>query len=504
MYRRLLTSTVINVVNLAVNIAVNFALLPVFIHTLGDEAYGVWVFVASFSVVRGFLQIFDFGIQSAVVKYVAEYNAQGNVRGINEVFSAALLAFSMIGLVVTGVLLLVMFSPAIGVFGIPLSLYSTARSLFLIFAVQTLIDFTGLSVTGLIEGIQRFDITRGYNIVRLIVFSITSLFLLAAGSGVFALAYATIISEVVRLAASIYWAKRLVPGLQIVLPVRRQTIQAMLSLSGKVFVFVVVNTVYEQMDRFIIAVMLTTTLLTDYDISFRIHTLVFAMTTLISPFMVSAASHLNAQSDRAELRRLLKRVTMYTGFFTVPVALIVIVLAEPLTRLWIGSEYMHTVLATQLFASYLLFTFLLRAGQNMLIGINRLEIVLPVFIIAVLVNLIVSIAAAGLFGVIGVILGTVVGNLAISVPYLRAFKEQFDLNLRDILEILLRIYPAAISGAAVTGLLNGAFGAADMFQLALWAGSGLLTFVLIFIGVGMPAEERTLVKQWVRLRMKIA
>ncbi|PJF24114.1 MAG: hypothetical protein CUN53_19465, partial [Phototrophicales bacterium] len=93
MYARLFTSTVINVINLIVNIGVNFALLPIFIRALGDEAYGLWVFVASFSVVRGFLQIFDLGIQSAVVKYVAEYNAQGNTRGISEVFSAAFLAF---------------------------------------------------------------------------------------------------------------------------------------------------------------------------------------------------------------------------------------------------------------------------------------------------------------------------------------------------------------------------------------------------------------------------
>ncbi len=500
MYRRLFTSTVINVINLIVNIGVNFALLPIFLHALGDEAYGLWVFVASFSVVRGFLQIFDLGIQSAVVKYVAEYNAQGNARGVSEVFSAALVAFSAIGLFVTGVLLLVMFSPAIGIFGIPPHLHSTARGLFAIFAVQTLIDFTGLSVTGLIEGMQRFDITRGYNIVRLILFTVSSLALLSAGVGVFALAYATLISESVRLAASGFWAKRLAPDLRIIFPVSGETIRSMINLSSKVFVFVIVNTVYEQMDRLIIAILLTTTLLTDYDISFRIHTLVFAMTTLISPFMVSAASHLHVHSDRTELRRLLKRVTLYTGFFTVPVALIVIVLAEPLTRLWIGADYIHTVPATRLFVSYLLFTFLLRAGQNMLIGVNRLEMVLPVFVIAVLVNLIISIAAANAFGVIGVILGTVIGNLTISFPYLRAFKQQFGLIYRDILEILLRIYPAAIGGAAVAALLNEAFGSISMVHLALWGGIGLIVFVLVFIGVGMPTEERALVKQWLRLR----
>ncbi len=504
MYARLFTSTVINVINLIVNIGVNFALLPIFIRALGDEAYGLWVFVASFSVVRGFLQIFDLGIQSAVVKYVAEYNAQGNTRGISEVFSAAFLAFGAIGLFVTGVLLLVIFSPAIGIFGIPSHLYSTARGLFAIFAVQTLIDFTGLPITGLIEGMQRFDITRGYNIVRLIVFSLTSLALLSAGVGVFALAYAALISEGVRVTASAFWAKRLAPGLRIRFPVGGETLRSMINLSSKVFVFVIVNTVYEQMDRLIIAILLTTTLLTDYDISFRIHTLVFAMTTLISPFMVSAASHLHAHSDRVELRRLLKRVTLYTGFFTVPVALIVIVLAEPLTRLWIGADYMHTVPATRLFVSYLLFTFLLRAGQNMLIGVNRLEMVLPVFMLAVLVNLVISIVAASAFGVIGVVLGTVIGNLAISLPYLRAFKQQFGLIYRDILEILLRLYPAALSGALVAGVLNDAFGATHIVQLALWAGIGLITFVFVFIGVGMPTEERTLVRRWLRLRVGLA
>lgn len=503
MYKRLVVGTVINIINLGFNIVVNFALLPVFIHSLGDEVYGLWVFVASFSVVRGFLQVFDLGIQSAVVKYVAEHNSNRNTSGIGEVFSVAFIVYSVIGIVVASGLLLVMLTRGIEVFGIPPTQIATARSLFLIFALQTLIDFVGLSVTGLIEGLQRFDITRGYNIVRLIVFSICSLLFLSFGAGVYALAFATLLSEGVRLAACSYWAKRLVPTLRVSFGFSRQTIGSMTSLSGKVFLFVLVNTVYEQMDRLIIAVLLTTTLLTDYDISFRIHTLVFAMTTIISPFMVSAASHLNAQGDREGLRHLLKRVTLYTGVFTVPVALLVIALVEPLTMLWIGPDYLHTTTTTRLFVSYLLFTFLLRAGQNMLIGINRLEMVLPVFALGVVVNLLISVVAASRFGVMGVVLGTVAGNLVVGLPYLRVFKHQFGLTYRDIVGgVLLRIYPGAIIGALLASFLYRLFGAANMIQIGIWGLAGLIAFVLIFFTTGMPTEERMIVMKWLRLKFR--
>ena len=499
MYRRLATNTVVNIVNLAFNIVINFALAPVFIRALGNEAYGVWVFVASLSVLRGFLRIFDLGIAASVIKYVAEYDSRGDQQGINEVVSASLIVYSIVGSVISAGLLLLGLSAVVALFHIPASQIEVVRVLLAWLALQTIADFLSLSASGTLEGLQRYDITRGSNIVRLLLFAATSIVFLNAGLGVYALALSTSISELARIVIHIYWIRRLMPALRLTRRVSGRVLRAIFSLSSKVFVFALANVVYEQMDKLIISVMLTTTLLTDYDISNRLHTLVFALTTMIGPFVVPMASSLHATNNRDELRRLLIRATLYTGAMTVPTALVTIVLSAPLTLYWLGDEYIHTVPATQLFISYLLFWFLLRAGQNMLIGINRLNVVLPAFILGTVVNLVISVALANRLGVIGVVTGTVIGNLLICWPYFRAFRQEFGVTLRDITHgIVLRIYPQAAAAAVTVWALSNWRAPIGLIDVAIYGAVGLLVFALLFYFSGMPAEERAVLQRFFR------
>lgn len=244
--------------------------------------------------------------------------------------------------------------------------------------------------------------------------------------------------------------------------------------------------------------MLTTTLLTDYDISYRLHTLVFALTTMIGPFMVAMASTLNARNDTLELRRLLIRSTRYTAVLTVPIAFIIIVLAEPLTAYWIGKSYMHTVPATRLFVSYLLYWSLLRSGQNMLIGINKLNVILPAFVVSTMANLIVSVWLAPYLGVAGVILGTVGGNALAVIPYLVAFKRELGMQGTDLWQgIFLRVYPQAIIGALVTALLSAWHPPASLVHVGVYGATGLGVFVIAFLIAGMPLDERAALAQYV-------
>src|SRR5208282_2465598 len=59
---------------LATNLVVGFFLSPFILHHLGDDAFGLWVLVFSLT---GYYGLFDFGIRSSIVRYVAQYKATG-------------------------------------------------------------------------------------------------------------------------------------------------------------------------------------------------------------------------------------------------------------------------------------------------------------------------------------------------------------------------------------------------------------------------------------------
>lgn len=503
MYRQLTANSLWNVLNIGVNAIIGLALTPYFIHTLGPDQYGIWVFAASLSVARGFLGLLDFGLFTALIKFVAELAARNRREQIGELLTAALIGYLVLGLLMAGALggaAIFGMHVVITLFGIPPGLTNSAQLLLLIVAVQTLLDFPALAVSGVLSGLQRYDITRIWNLIRLIVFAGLSVGLLSVGVGVYALALATFAGELIRLGGHLYYLRRLLPNLRLTRRIDPTLVRRLTSFSGQLFAYQLLKLVYQAMDKAIIAVLLTTTALTDYDISERLYTLVFALVTLIGPFAMPIATTFHTHGEQDELRALLVRVTRYTAIFTVPVALILIVLAAPLTAAWVGTEFAHTVPATQLFVGYVVFWALVSSGQNLLVSVERVTVVLPVFATGTLINLIISIATARSLGVTGVILGTTVGNAMACLLYLMAFWRVFGITVRDLwMGVFVPIYPQACVGALVTAVLTIWHRPDGWLAVSLYGAVGWTTFAILFVLTGLPADERKILVRQVRL-----
>src|SRR5258708_2216197 len=83
-------------VALGVTIVVGFFLSPYILHHLGDEGFGLWVLVFS---ITGYYGLFDLGIRSSIVRYVAGYSATNDTEQLNLLVNTAIVSYSVIGLV---------------------------------------------------------------------------------------------------------------------------------------------------------------------------------------------------------------------------------------------------------------------------------------------------------------------------------------------------------------------------------------------------------------------
>mgnify|MGYP003339009902 CR=1 FL=1 len=81
----------------AVMIVVTFFMTPILVKGLGDDRYGIWVFVES---IIKYLALFDLGVTAAVVKYVAKFNATEDRDEVNRIYSTSIAIFSSLGLLV--------------------------------------------------------------------------------------------------------------------------------------------------------------------------------------------------------------------------------------------------------------------------------------------------------------------------------------------------------------------------------------------------------------------
>ena len=72
--RKIVRNTAANTFMKISHYVIAFLMFPFIIRHVGVEDYGIYLLVGAFV---GYFGLLDFGVGSALVKYVAEYNAKG-------------------------------------------------------------------------------------------------------------------------------------------------------------------------------------------------------------------------------------------------------------------------------------------------------------------------------------------------------------------------------------------------------------------------------------------
>src|SRR5262245_59759469 len=157
--------------------------------------------------------LLDLGVRGAVTRYVARYHVTGQDEDSSRIASTALMVFSIIGLVV----LLVSVVLAVFVIGhlkIPMGLVGTAR-------VGTVVSGLAIATTiisgafgGVVTALQRFDLSSGSQVGIGAVRAIAVVIVLSSGGGLVPLAMIQL-GQALLLAAVYYGlARRLYPELR--------------------------------------------------------------------------------------------------------------------------------------------------------------------------------------------------------------------------------------------------------------------------------------------------
>ena len=85
---------------LAVNVITGFVVSPYILHKLGEQAFGLWVLVFA---ITGYYGLFDFGIRSSVVRYVAKFAATDDREELNRLLNTSFFSYTCVGLLLFAV-----------------------------------------------------------------------------------------------------------------------------------------------------------------------------------------------------------------------------------------------------------------------------------------------------------------------------------------------------------------------------------------------------------------
>ncbi len=392
---------------------VNFLLSPFVVHSLGNDAYGVWILLSS---LVGYLGLLDLGVRGAVTKFVATHHAAGNHARASRIASAAFAIFGFAGA------LAILVSFLVGRFGLEYfevspEFMDVAPTIILIGGVTIAISIVSGVYGGIIVARQRFDLLNVMTVVVTLLRAASVVWALRNGGGLLELAWIQLGASAIQGVVSVGIARNVYPDLSIrPTGFGRDDAKMIFSFGLYASLLHIASSLVYYTDSVVIGAYLPVSLITFFAIAANLVDQARALVSGIAGTITPMAGALEGQDEMERVSGVLVTGGRFATLVALPVALTFILRGHTFIGLWMGPEYAEPagdvlVLLAIGFAAGCGF----HIATATLIGINKHPGLVPVFVLEAIANIGLSIALIDAYGIYGVAIGTFVPRLFVTV-----------------------------------------------------------------------------------------
>jgi O-antigen/teichoic acid export membrane protein len=204
-------NTIFVVASNAAQILSRFVMVPIVIAHLGLGGYGIWNIVM---VTAGYMRFGRYGLKSAFQKYVAEATGNGDYDTASKLLSTG--AISMLLLSAACLLPVAIFSKWLAaISGVPLGFLHEAADAITLLALIMVASNFGAAFEAIVMGGHRIDLTAKFSTVSMVGEAVSIIVLLHFGFGLFAMAIAIAVSEVLYVLYCYYSSRRVLPEISV-------------------------------------------------------------------------------------------------------------------------------------------------------------------------------------------------------------------------------------------------------------------------------------------------
>ena len=460
---------------LGLNIVVGIFLSPYILHRLGDDAFGLWILIFS---VTGYYGIFDLGIRSSIIRYVAKYAALEHRDQLNRLVNTAMIAYLGVGLLTMSITVVGSFYLT-SIFRVPTTFLATARLLFLMVGISVALSFPLGVFGGILEGLQRFYVLNFTNISSTVLRALLVVIALRRGHGLLAVAFITVLLPLIGALVNAAIILRILLLRLNFQYFDRATLRRIANYSGTTFIIIVATRLRFKADAVIIGTFLSSAAITYFTIGSRLVDYAGEVVGGLAQIFVPMSSQLQAAGDMDRLRKIFVAGNRACALVIFPVTAILIILGKSIIEAWVGAKYVaasYPVLLILLIPSTLMLA--QSASGRILWGMAKHRTWAWVVLIEGSANLILSILLVRHFGVIGDAMGTAIPLTCTMLFFLpRHVCRLLNIPLRSYLSQAFTL-PLALCAPLVLVLLwmRHWFVAHNYFKLAIQLVIGCLVY----------------------------
>jgi O-antigen/teichoic acid export membrane protein len=377
---------------------------------MSSPNYAVWVLILQVAAYMGYL---DFGLQTAVGRYIAFANGKNDQELRDGVFSAAFAALAVAALIGIGLILVVAFAVPNIFPSVPSSLLEAMRAAIIIVGVSVAIGLPASAWSGAFVGLQRYEIPAIAVGVGKLLSAVGLIAAAMAGRSLVMMAWIVAITNLLSYAIQVAVLRRVAPDIRFRSTlITASTVRELAGYCASLTVWSFSMLLITGLDLLLVG-RFQFSAVTPYSVCATLITFLAGIQNGIFGVIMPHAAELQANQDSVALGNLLVKATRLGVLLLLLTGLPLIVFAAPIMRIWIGAQFVKQgslILIVLVIANIVRLTAVPFASILIGTGQQRLVVVTP--LMEGVTNLVFSVALGLKYGGIGVAWGTLVGAVA--------------------------------------------------------------------------------------------
>ena len=469
---------------------IGLVLLPFNVHHLGQSAYGLWMLTASLTT---YFSVLDLGFGGSIVKFVAQYRAQRDVNGLNDIASTLFVIFSVMGIIAYGIFGLLALNIS-HVFSLSPEQLSTGRSLMLIIGVYVSLGLPFSIFGGIINGFQRYDLNNVVGVGSSVVVAAVNVLMLLAGASLVQL---VIVTTAIRIATyfvyrlnayAVFPALRIRPSL-----FQWSRVRELTGFSVYISIIDWSNKLNYSIDAIVIGAFMSSAAVALWTVPQRLAEMLQRLTNQLNGVLFPVVVDSDAGGKPERLRAIFVQGTRLSLVSVVPMAAAMGLLADPLIRAWVGPKFVDSIIVAQILTCVVAIrvgnatatTVLKGAGHHRLLAYTNAGTALG--------NILLSLLWIREYGLVGQAMGTLVpvALAAIFVLWPAACRRvDMRVGAAFLQAVWPTVWPVVVMAAVVIPLRHAL--PVRLWAVAATAGIGSIAYFATFLALAVKSTDRRL------------
>src|SRR6266481_2121504 len=334
--RRLIAkNSIFNLAGQVLPMAVGVLTIPYIVRGLGTAQYGI---LSIATMLLGYFNIFDLGLSRATVKFVAENLDPENLHKVPALIWTSLSL--LVGLGIVGGVVAALFVPisVTHLFKMPAELAGEARIALFVLCASMPVMLGNNALRGVLEATQRFDLVNYVKVPSSVLFYLVAVMAIPFGVRVAGIVSLLVTIRLISTLAYLLLWFRTIPGLGSGFRLSRASLGPLAIFGGWIMVTNVTGPVFGYVERFMIASLLSVSLLTFYSTPYELVSKLLIFPMRVVPSLFPYFSYHGSRKS-SEVSEMTSRTLKYLLLLLTPPVALFIFFARDIMQLWLGPQF---------------------------------------------------------------------------------------------------------------------------------------------------------------------